>query len=197
MCVNFFRKRIIVLFIIVRSEICQQISGEKLTCGKESGRESIHSSLLECNTSRMLDLFIFHSIFLPSLLFYRTFTRPQVSAHNNSSAGLRSTITSLWFYNGSCVRDSYPSFDCRKEHGNRVSSTEAFPSVFLTPCANSLYRHDRAVESLARPFAPTRRGRTSCVHLFHARWNIGTRREHPFLFVKRAKSKKADAEYIF
>lgn len=142
----------------------------------------------------MLDLFIFHSIFLLSLFFYRTFTRWCITspAHNNSSAGRRSTITSLWFYNGSCVRDSYPSFDCRKEHGNRVSSAEVFPSVSLTPCANSLYRHDRAVESLARPFAPTRRGRTSCVYLFHARWNIGTRREHPFLFVKRAKSKNAE-----
>jgi len=106
----------------------------------------------------------------------------------------RSAITPLWFYNSSCIRDSYPLFDWRKEDGNRVFRARG-PSLDFPPsCANSLYRRDRRV----KPRAPSHRcGRTSCVHLFHARWHIGTRREHPFLFVRRAKSRKAEAEYIF
>jgi len=65
-------------------------------------------------------------------------------------------------------------------------------SGFPYPCANSLYRRDRCGKSRA-PLH--RRGRISCVHLFHARWNIGTRKGAFFSFREaraRKKSKKRE-----
>lgn len=140
------------------------------------------------------------SIYLSSILScYQLYSHicSASSVRNNSIevAGLhvtRSTITSLWFYNDSCVRDSFffKSLVRLKERTREscFREREVFPSVSLT-LVQIRFIVATAVESLA-PL----RGRTSCVHLFHARWNDRTRREHPS---QSARNRRKSRRNIF
>lgn len=107
----------------------------------------------------MLNLFIFHSILQPPLLSRHVCSASP--ARNNSrgvdSALFRSTITSLWFYNDSCIRDSFffKSLVRLKERTIRVSmSARYFPRFLLPLCKFAL--SSRPLWKASHPFAPAR-----------------------------------------
>jgi len=103
------------------------------------------------------------SIYLSSILscyqlYFHVCSASSVRNNSLEVAGLHvihSTITSLWFYNDSCVRDSFlnPSFDWRKEHGiHRVSVNAKYFRRFLLPlCKFAL--SSRPLWKASRPFA--------------------------------------------
>lgn len=115
----------------------------------------------------------------------------------------RAAITSLWFYNGSCTRDLYLRFDrIKKKKEIRVSRVISFSiplCVSSLLLLGSLYLRVFVTYVLRRYFVCSRKVRVrfiiantkqrrrsltalslprgiSCVHLFHARRNIETRK---------------------
>lgn len=122
-------------------------------------------------------------------------------ARQPDSALHRSTITSLWFYNGSCVRGGSRVPSARtiveRNTGNRVSRAKFPPSLHphdsLATPVQIRFIAATAPWKASRPFAPgfAAADFASCVHLFHARWNIGTREGKeslpPFLPVRKTR----------